>query len=255
MRRGEVLASGHADVPPRRVASYPGKQLLRSTSWGRSWNACMVMAATSRFTWPPASGGAFLSMTVSKNVSVGASGAIFGDCRRHARHRLRSSRRDSAAMGPRFRAGNYPFHRPGSGSQGFWNMASTIGATWVDWPRVRCWRSSFRLPGAILPYGEIAEPPSQALVALPVAVVILAMAATANHYRTMQAMDRLMAQGEATESAQQYDREFRSFQQALRLAPREEQPHEEMGSVLPEAEEIRPGHPGVSGSDSPDRGR
>jgi tetratricopeptide (TPR) repeat protein len=81
-----------------------------------------------------------------------------------------------------------------------------------------------------LPYGEIADPPSQAVVALPLAVVILAMAATASHYRTLQAMDRLLIEGENFRSAQQYDREFRSFHQALSLAPHEEQPHEEMGT-------------------------
>ncbi len=43
-------------------------------------------------------------------------------------------------------------------------------------------------------------------------------------------MDRLLAEGERFESAQQYDREFRSFQQALRLAPHEAQPHEELGA-------------------------
>jgi len=81
-----------------------------------------------------------------------------------------------------------------------------------------------------LPGGDNAEPPSQAMVALPLAVVILAMAATASHYRTIQAMDRLLIEGEHFRSAQQYDRELRSFQQALSLAPHEEQPHEEMGT-------------------------
>jgi tetratricopeptide (TPR) repeat protein len=79
------------------------------------------------------------------------------------------------------------------------------------------------------PYGEIAEPSSQAIVALPLAIVILAMAATASHYRVIQSMDRLLAEGVRYGSAHQYDREFQSFQQALRLAPREEQPHEELG--------------------------
>jgi tetratricopeptide (TPR) repeat protein len=85
-------------------------------------------------------------------------------------------------------------------------------------------------PRRDLPYGEIAEPPSQAMVALPLVVIILAMAATANHYRTIQAMDRLLAEGERFQSAHQSDREFQSFEQALRMAPREEQPHEELGT-------------------------
>jgi tetratricopeptide (TPR) repeat protein len=42
-------------------------------------------------------------------------------------------------------------------------------------------------------------------------------------------MDRLLAEGERYGAAHQYDREFQSFQQALRLAPREEQPHDILG--------------------------
>jgi tetratricopeptide (TPR) repeat protein len=81
-----------------------------------------------------------------------------------------------------------------------------------------------------LPEGEIAEPASQSMVFLPLSVVIVAIAATANHYRAIQAMDRLLAQGERFESAHQYDRGFRSFQEALSLAPHQEQPHEELGT-------------------------
>jgi tetratricopeptide (TPR) repeat protein len=68
------------------------------------------------------------------------------------------------------------------------------------------------------------------MVVLPLAVVVLAIVATANHYRTMQAMDALLIEGERFEATHRYDREYQSFQQALRLAPRQEQPHEEMGT-------------------------
>jgi tetratricopeptide (TPR) repeat protein len=85
-------------------------------------------------------------------------------------------------------------------------------------------------PRTDLMYGEVAEPPSQAWVALPLVVVILSFVATAQHYRTIHAMDQLLAEGAQFESAQQYDREFQSFQQALRIAPHEEQPHEAMGA-------------------------
>ena len=92
-------------------------------------------------------GGASLSMTVSRDVSVGASGAIFGVAG--------AMLVPATFIATRFRrAGDVPSGGELSlssswfSSQGFWNMASTIGATWVDWPRVHCWRSSFRPHGA-----------------------------------------------------------------------------------------------------------
>ena len=174
-------------------------------------------------------GGAFLSMEVSRNVSVGASGAIFGI----AGAMLVTGYVHRDVIPPRwgraFGRGMIPFI--------VLNLALGFSMHGIDnWGHLGGLASGALLAFVIppprhdLPYGEIAEPPSQAMVALPLAVVILAMAATANHYRTIQAMDRLLAEGEQFESAQQYDREFRSFQQALSLAPREEQPHEEMGS-------------------------
>ena len=174
-------------------------------------------------------GGAFLSMEVSRNVSVGASGAIFGI----AGAMLVTGYVHRDVIPPRwgraFGRGMIPFI--------VLNLALGFSVHGIDnWGHLGGLASGVLLAFVIppprhdLPYGEIAEPPSQAMVALPLAVVILAMAATANHYRTIQAMDRLLAEGEQFESAQQYDREFRSFQQALSLAPREEQPHEEMGT-------------------------
>ncbi len=174
-------------------------------------------------------GGAFLSMAVSKNVSVGASGAIFGIA--GAMLVTGYVHRDviPARWGRAFGRGIIPFivlvlvsglfehHVDNWGHLG--GLATGVLLAFVIPP-----------PRHDSPYGEVAEPPSQAIVALPLAVVILAMAATANHYRTIQAMDRLLAEGEQFESAHQYDRELRSFQQALRLAPHEEQPHEEMGT-------------------------
>ena len=174
-------------------------------------------------------GGAFLSMEVSKNVSVGASGAIFGI----AGAMLVTGYVHRDVIPPRwgraFGRGMIPFI--------VLNLALGFSVHGIDnWGHLGGLATGALLAFVIppprhdLPYGEIAEPPSQAMVALPLAVVILAMAATANHYRTIQAMDRLLAEGERFESAHQYDREFRSFQQALRLAPHEEQPHEEMGT-------------------------
>ena len=173
-------------------------------------------------------GGAFLSMAVSKNVSVGASGAIFGI----AGAMLVTGYVHRHAVPPRwgraFGAGMIPFI--------VLNLALGFSMHGIDnWGHLGGLAIGVLLaflippPRHDFPYGEIAEPPSQAIVALPLAIVILAMAATANHYRTIQSMDRLLAEGERYGSAHQYDREFQSFQQALRLAPHEEQPHEALG--------------------------
>jgi membrane associated rhomboid family serine protease/Tfp pilus assembly protein PilF len=174
-------------------------------------------------------GGAFLSMAVSRNVSVGASGAIFG----MAGAMLVTGYMHRDVIPPRwgraFGRGMIPFI--------VLNLALGFSVRGIDnWGHLGGLASGVLLAFVIppprhdLPYGETAEPPAQAIVALPLVVVILSMAATANHYRTIQAMDRLLAEGEHFESAQQYDRGFRSFQQALSLAPHQEQPHEEMGS-------------------------
>jgi membrane associated rhomboid family serine protease/tetratricopeptide (TPR) repeat protein len=174
-------------------------------------------------------GGAFVSMMASRNVSVGASGAIFGIAGAMVVtgyvHRDVIPRRWGRAFG----RGIIPFI--------VLNLALGLSVHGIDnWGHLGGLASGVLLAFLISPprqdasYFETAEPPSQAIVALPLATVILALAATANHYRTIQAMDRLLAQGERYEAAQQYDLGLRSFQQAAKLAPREEQPHEDLGT-------------------------
>jgi rhomboid protease GluP len=174
-------------------------------------------------------GGALLSMLASNNVSVGASGAIFGIAGAMLItgyvHRDAVPRRWGRAFG----TGMLPFI--------FLNLAFGLSVHGIDnWGHVGGLATGVLLAFLIPPprqysaYGEPVEPPSQAMVALPLAVVVLSMAATASHYRTVQAMDRLLVQGERFESARQYDREYQSFEQALRLAPHEEEPHEELGT-------------------------
>src|SRR5208282_4173851 len=174
-------------------------------------------------------GGAFLSMEASRNVSVGASGAIFGS----AGAMLVTGFVHRDVIPPRwgraFGTGMIPFI--------VLNLALGFSVHGIDnWGHLGGLAGGALLalvippPRHDLPYGEIAELPLQAMVALPLAVVILAMAATANHCRTIHAMDRLLAEGERYGSAHQFDREFQSFQQALRLAPHEEQPHDMLGT-------------------------
>ena len=174
-------------------------------------------------------GGALLSMEVSKNVSVGASGAIFGI----AGALLVTGFIHRDAVPPRwgraFGRGIIPFIVIVLAS-GYWTRGIDNWGHLGGLATGSLLALLIPLPRMHLAYGEIPEPPSQAIVVLPLVVVILAMAATANHYRTIQAMDRLLEEGGHFANSRQYDREFQSFQQALKLAPREEQPHEALGA-------------------------
>ena len=136
-------------------------------------------------------GGALLSMVASNNVSVGASGAIFGIAGAMVLtgyvHRDAIPRRWGRAFG----RGIIPFI--------VLNLAFGLSVHGIDnWGHLGGLATGALLAFIIPPprhdfsYGEVAEPPSQAWVAFPVAVVVLAVAATANHYRTIQAMDRLL---------------------------------------------------------------
>jgi membrane associated rhomboid family serine protease/Tfp pilus assembly protein PilF len=174
-------------------------------------------------------GGSLLSMTASNNVSVGASGAIFGIAGAMVVtgyvHRDAVPRRWGRAFG----RGMIPFI--------VLVLASGLIERGIDnWGHLGGLATGALLALVIPPprrdfsYGKVNEQPSQAWVAIPLAVVILAVAATINHYRTLQAVDKLLAEGERFESNQQYDRELQCFQLALRKAPHEEQPHEEMAT-------------------------
>jgi len=76
--------------------------------------------------------------------------------------------------------------------------------------------------------GEPVESAPQAIVLLPVAVVLLAGMATLNHYRSV---DTVLAQGGRFEVTRQFDRAVQSFQEASRRDPRDERPHLELGSL------------------------
>ncbi len=174
-------------------------------------------------------GGALLSASVSRNIAVGASGAVMGVAGAILIagyvHRETIPTRWARALGARI----LPFILVVFAS-GFRNSE-------VDnWGHVGGLATGALLAFLIAPpqpevaYGAIAEPPSQSIVALPILVVVLSIAGTANHYRAIRTMNRLLAEGERFESARQFDREFQSFQQALKAAPHEAAPHEELGN-------------------------
>ncbi len=84
-------------------------------------------------------------------------------------------------------------------------------------------------PGHDVVPGELAEEPSQAIVAVPILLVGFAFAGAADHYRVSRAVTRLLEQGERLRVAHQYDRARAVFQEASRRAPRDGRPHEELG--------------------------
>ncbi len=173
-------------------------------------------------------GGAFLSMTVSNNISVGASGAILGIA--------------GALLAAGFLYGDTisPRWRRALG----WRLVPFIALVLIsglternidNWGHV-----GGLLTGALMvrmipppwrdsPDGEPAESPSRAWVVLPATVVLLAGIATVHHFRVMRSVDQLLAESQRFDEARQYDRELQSIEQALRLAPKEEMPHEQMG--------------------------
>jgi membrane associated rhomboid family serine protease/tetratricopeptide (TPR) repeat protein len=173
-------------------------------------------------------GGALLSMEASKNVSVGASGAIFGIA--GAMVVTGYVHRDLIPLrwGRAFGRGIIPFI--------VLNLAFGLSVHGVDnWGHIGGLATgallAFLIPPPQEEYsgGGIVEPPSQSIVVLPLVVVLLSMAATASHYKSTLAMNRLLDESERFESSQQYDRALQSIQQALRLAPHDEHPHEAMG--------------------------
>jgi Tfp pilus assembly protein PilF len=169
-------------------------------------------------------------MTASTNVSVGASGAIFGI----AGAMLVTGYLHRDVIPPRwgraFGRGMLPFI--------LLNFAFGLSVHGIDnWGHLGGLATGVVLAFVILPPGhdrmpgDIMEPPSQAIVAIPLVTVLLALSATAENYRNVHAMNGLLATGARFEIAQQYDRAQQNFQDAARRIPRDERPHEELGKL------------------------
>jgi rhomboid protease GluP len=79
-------------------------------------------------------------------------------------------------------------------------------------------------PGAAAP-----EAPSQALVVVPIAIVMLAFVFTARHYRVFSEVTRLLTEGARLEALHQNDAAVEHWQEAARLAPNDERPHDALG--------------------------
>ena len=175
-------------------------------------------------------GSSLLSSRLSSNVSVGASGAIFGMAgvmlvagylHREAipRHWMRV-----------FGRGMLPFI--------VLNLALGYAIPRIDnWGHLGGLATGLVLALLVPPLahdrvlGSEGERPSQAVVVLPIAVVALAMFATFANYRTSHEVTRILAEGEQFRRNNQPDRALERFQEAARRAPRDDRPHLELGAL------------------------
>jgi membrane associated rhomboid family serine protease/Tfp pilus assembly protein PilF len=175
--------------------------------------------------------GSWLSMTMSQNIAAGASGAIMG------------------IAGAMLVTGwLYREVVPWRWKRAFgWGMVLLIGINYaigLSMPNViDNWGHTGGLAGGMLlallippplPWRHsrwiLARLPKQ-VVFVPVAIVALAMFATADHYHTTQQVSRLLAQGRSYWTKHQDGRAIRIFQQAARKYPRDERPYEALASL------------------------
>ncbi len=186
-------------------------------------------------------GCALLSMTLSPNISAGASGAIFGIAgamlvtgylRRHV---------VPPRWGRAFGKGILPFIILNLGL-GF-SVRPVIPID--NWGHVGGLLSGILLAVLIPPTErELAPGPEgasgfQILTVIPIAVVAWASLATMGSYRTARQVSQLLQRGERSLSEREYGRALEAFQEAERLAPHDERPHEDLGSLYLEQKRVR----------------
>ncbi len=175
-------------------------------------------------------GSSYLSMRLTDDIAAGASGAIFGI----AGIMLVTGYLHRQAVPPRwgraFGKGILPFilvnlafgysvpHIDNWGHIG--GLVSGMALAWVVPP-----------PATNLIFGNLEEERSEALLLVPALVVALAMAVTAEHYPAARSVSRLLNEGERLRTTGRTDDAATRFEQAARLAPRDQRPHEELGST------------------------
>jgi rhomboid protease GluP len=175
--------------------------------------------------------GSWLSMRMTHNVAAGASGAIMG------------------IAGAMLVVGwLYREVVPWRWKRAFgWGMVLLIGLNYaigLSMPNViDNWGHTGGLAGGIV-LALLIPPPlpwrqsrwtfarlPQAVVILPIAIVALAMFATAEHYQATQKITRLIAEGRGFWAQHQDDRALQLFQQAAREYPRDERPYEALAAI------------------------
>jgi membrane associated rhomboid family serine protease/tetratricopeptide (TPR) repeat protein len=170
----------------------------------------------------------YLSMAVGPHVAAGASGAIFGI----AGAMLVAGFLHRASIPRRLR-------RVFGGGILLMVVANLVlGAFWPgidNWGHVGGLFGGMVLGGLIRPpQQELAtqaavEAPSQPVVIIPILIVALAVAATADNYRTSRVVAGLLQEGNRLRSNNQAGKAMECFQEAARRAPHDERPHEELG--------------------------
>ena len=176
-------------------------------------------------------GSSALSMSISRNVAAaGASGAIFGI----AGAMLVAGYLHRDVIPPRwgraFGKGIIPFivlilvlgfSEPGIDKWGHVGglLSGMVLAVFIPPP----------VHDPALQFGD--AQPSQAIIVLPLAVVVLAMAATAQHYVSSRDVTRLLQEGVRLRSAHQDAKALERFQAAARRSPRDERPHLMLGAL------------------------
>jgi rhomboid protease GluP len=175
-------------------------------------------------------GSSALSMSLSRNIAAGASGAIFGIAGAMLvagyLHRDLIPPRWGRALG----RGILPFIVV--------NLILSFSVRGIDyWGHLGGLLTGMVLAALIPPpahdlaaqFGN--ERPSQAIIALPVIVVALGMASTAQHYIASRDVTRLLQEGVRFRAAHQDAKALERFQAAARRSPRDEHPHEMMGAL------------------------
>jgi rhomboid protease GluP len=199
---------------------------------------------------------AYLSMTVSNNISAGASGAIFGVAGAMLTtgflHRQAVPRRWGRAFG-----------------KGILILIVLNLLLGMTIPHIDNWGHVGGLIGGMVLAALIPPPvparlavsdekPSQEWVWISVLVVVLGMGAEVRYYRSSHEVVRLLQQGERFHAAHKDDQALERFKQAAALAPHDERPHEMMGALYldqkrgadavreyQEALRLSPGSPGA----------
>lgn len=182
-------------------------------------------------------GSSLLSMTMSEHVSAGASGAIFGIAGGMLTvgflHRQAVPRR----WGRVFGRGIVPFI--------VLNLILGLSIPGIDsWGHLGGLMSGAVLAALIPPAAESdphapsSEKPSQAVVVIPLALVLLAMAATVDRYRVSQEVTRLLEEGARLQAQGELEEARNRFEEAARRSSVDARPFVALGWLYLREEKV-----------------
>ncbi len=171
----------------------------------------------------------YLSMTISKDISAGASGAIFG---------VAGAMLVTGFLRPEV----VPLRLKRIFGRLLLVAIALEFVLGLTIPHIDNWAHLGGLVGGMILAGLIPPPTpahltisegkvSQVWVWIPIVIVVVAMGADFRSYRTSQEVTRILQEGERLRAAQKDDQAFEQFKRAAAIAPRDERPHEGLGSV------------------------